>query len=206
MENNTKNYQELCKGNDLVAEADGILQECSFFESIEEKRDRAKQKLMDAAAIYKSGSLWSNAGEAYERASFLDRLNKNEHAYCNEIINAGQCYKKANLEYKNLYKSVIDILIRQGNHEKVGDLYAEIDDFDNAMKLYFACDHMNKYYKTLLSKINQKILFCDYFGAYEDYKKYAIWCLAPNNPLRHRANKFLLLSLICRVASIKKKI
>jgi alpha-soluble NSF attachment protein len=190
-------------GNKLMNDGEKIYKEIAFFSSREDIRSRAREKFLCAATQYKANGIWYEAGKAYVRSSEVSFKNKSDLDLASDLRDAGNCYKKANMEFKEYYEKAIEVYEKLGRTKEVADLCVQIGDNDRAIKYY-----KNIGYETIANEITLKLTEAkvennDFFQAANDYEKIANWCL-DSRLQRGSARKYFFLSLLCHMATILK--
>jgi alpha-soluble NSF attachment protein len=190
-------------GNRLMNDGEKIYKGFAFFESREDIRSRAREKFLSAATQYKVNGLWYEAGKAYVRSSEVSIKNKSDIDLANDLREAGNCYKKANMEFKEYYEKAIEVYEKLGKTKEVADLCVQIGDNDRAIKHYRNIGFETVANEISLKLIEAKVETMNFFQAANDYENYASKCL-DSRLQRGSARKYFFLSLLCHMASISK--
>jgi alpha-soluble NSF attachment protein len=102
------------KADALMDEGEKQLTKFAPFTSSDEKRDKARDKFLQAATQYKAVSNWLRAAAAYQRASDMSSKSKSESDFVSDCEDAAKCFRKAkDRRSTELFEKVIDMYAQQ---------------------------------------------------------------------------------------------
>lgn len=200
------------KADELIAEAEKKLAKFALFTSNEEKFEKARDRFLQAATMYKASSAWDKAANAYMRASDMSSKNKQEMDYADDRYNAALMYQKIpDSRALGLLQEVVDIYDKNGkfaNAAKICVAIAEqpgtedsVEWFEKAMRYY-----KNEGSKVVATDIVLRIAQFyinkgDYGSAESIYDRTAKEYLDDRNS-RGGARKVFFNALLCKIADL----
>uniref|UniRef100_A0A7S1M430 Alpha-soluble NSF attachment protein n=1 Tax=Neobodo designis TaxID=312471 RepID=A0A7S1M430_NEODS len=195
----------------LVEEAEKKLTKFSLFTSKEEIREKARDKLLQAATLYKTTENWLAAARTYKRASELSQQNKSEIDFVEDLTNAGMMFRKANdPAYEETLSTVVDLYDKNGKYgqaSKVCQTLAEMGGaasekwFRRAIQ-YLRNEGSKVTANELVAKmVQQQVEQGNFELARKEYERLGREYL-DEHLTRGSAKKYLFLALLCRIAML----
>jgi alpha-soluble NSF attachment protein len=195
----------------LVDEAEKKLTKFSLFTSKEEIREKSRDKLLQAATLYKTTENWLAAARTYKRASELSQQNKSEIDFADDLTNAGMMFRKANdPEYEDALSTVVDLHDKNGKYgqaSKVCQNLAEMGGngsekwFRRAIQ-YLRNEGSKVTANELVAKmVQQQVEQGNFDLARREYERLGREYL-DEHLTRGSAKKYFFLALLCRIAML----
>jgi alpha-soluble NSF attachment protein len=195
----------------LVEDAEKRLTKFNLFTSKEEVREKSRDKLLQAATLFKASENWSGAARAYKRASELSLANKCEIDFADDLQNAGAMFRKAkDPQYEEALSTVVDLYDKNGKYgqaARVCQTLAEAGGKNTESWFRKAIQYMRNEgsritANDLVAKMLQGQVEAGNFDfARKEYEQLGKEYL-DEHLTRGSARKFFFLALLCRVASV----
>jgi len=192
-------------------EAEKKLTKFSLFTSKEEIREKSRDKLLQAATLFKTCENWAAAGKAYRRAAELSTQNKSEIDFAEDMLNAGSMLRKAgDPTFEDALATVVDLYDKNGKYgqaSKVCQTLAEAKGpnsenwFRRAIQ-YLRNEGSRMTANELVAKmVAQQVEAGNYDLARKEYERLGREYL-DEHLTRGSAKKYLFLALLCKIATI----
>lgn len=200
------------KAQQLMQEGETRLTKFAPFTAGEEKREKARDKFLQAATSYKAVDNWSGVAAAYQRAADMSEKNRSEIDFIDDLTAAGNALRKAGdgKQATEMLTKVVDMLDKNGKHAAasrvciaLGDDGGELADawYQKAIG-YLRNDGMKVSSNEVVVKmINRSVEKGKYEYARVEYEKMAKEYL-DEALTRCNARKYFFLALLCKVATI----
>jgi alpha-soluble NSF attachment protein len=199
------------QANALFEEAEKKLTKFSLFTSKEETREKSREKLLQAATLYKTTENFAGAGRAYKRAAELSMLNKSEIDYADDLLNAGSMFRKAkDPQYEELLSTVVDLYDKNGKYAQAARVCQTLAEaggpnaeswFRRAIS-YLRNEGSRVTANELVAKmVVGQVEAGNYEFALKEYERLGKEYL-DEHLTRGSARKYFFLALLCRIASL----
>lgn len=199
------------QANALVEEAEKKLTKFSLFTSKEEVREKAREKFLQAATLYKTEENWAGAAKAYRRCADLSLQNKNEIEYAEDLLNVGTMLRKAkDPSFEEAMATVVDLYDKNGKSgqaSKVCQTIAEAGGPDAERWFRRAITYLRNEGSRITANelvakmVAQQVEQGNFDLARKEYERLGREYL-DEHLTRGSAKKYLFLALLCRVATV----
>lgn len=117
------------------------------------KQEEACEKYVRAANMFKMAKKWKEAGSAFRKSAEIQRSLQNKHEAASNLVDAGNCYKKADAQEAiaslsqaiDIYTDMGRFTIAAKHHVAIAEIYeAETAKLDQAISHY---EQAADYYK-----------------------------------------------------------
>jgi alpha-soluble NSF attachment protein len=196
----------------LMQEGENRLEKFAPFTSGEEKREKARDKFIQAATIYKATDNWAGAAAAFKRSADMSEKSKNEIDVIDDLTNCGNAQRKAGdlKQATEILTRVVDMLDKNGKYAAASRVCIGLgDDGGDAADAwyqkaigYLRNDGMKVSSNEIVVKmINRSVERGHYDYARQEYDKMAKEYL-DEALTRCNARKYFFMALLCRIATI----
>lgn len=117
------------KAENLMIEGEKRITKFAPFTSSDEKHEKARDKFLQAATQFKAASNWSRAAQAYQRASDMSTILKNESDFVSDCESAAMALRKAGDKRANdLLMRVVDMYDKAGKYSQAAKFCVTLAD------------------------------------------------------------------------------
>jgi len=200
------------KADALMKDGENELTKFAPFTSSESRRDKARDKFIQAGAQYKASNSWLLAATSFQRASEMASKNKCESDFVSDCEEAAKCFKKAkDKRATDLFEKVVDMYAQQQRFPQAAKYCLEIAQTAEGADSVTWMNKAVRYFKSANSKVSATettlqiaevyLKMNDFVEARKIYGRQARDAL-DDRLARGGARKLIFMALLCEMASI----
>jgi alpha-soluble NSF attachment protein len=203
---------DAAKADSLMEEGEKQLTKFAPFTSSDEKRDKAREKFLQAATQYKAVTNWLRAAAAYQRASDMSSKSKSESDFVSDCEDAAKCFRKAkDRRSTELFEKVVDMYAQQQRYSQAAKYCLTIAEDSEGQEALSWMQKAVRYHRSDNSKVTANevvVKMADTYlkiGDYDEARK--IFDKQARDALDDRlsrggARKLFFNALLCQLAQL----
>ena len=203
---------DAAKADALMDEGEKQLTKFAPFTSSDEKRDKAREKFLQAATQYKAVQNWLRGAAAYQRAADMSTKSKSESDFIADCEEAAKCFRKAkDRRSVELFEKVVDMFAQQQRYSQAAKYCLAIAEESEGNEAISWMQKAARYHRSDNSKVTANeivVKMADVFlklGDYDEARK--IFDKQARDALDDRlsrggARKLLFQALLCQLAKL----
>lgn len=203
---------DAAKADALMDEGEKQLTKFAPFTSSDEKRDKAREKFLQAGTQYKAMTNWLRAAAAYQRASDMSSKSKCESDFVSDCEDAARCFRKAkDRRSTELFEKVVDMYAQQQRYSQAAKFCLTIAEDSEGQEALSWMQKAVRYHRSDNGKVTANevvvkmadmyIKLGDYDEARKIFDKQARDAL-DDRVSRGGARKLFFTALLCQLAQL----